>query len=91
MLPILWRAEASTDLSAILKYIAARSPQSAFDLKAEIQHAVSQLPHHPFLYRLGRLPNTRELVVRSNYILVYRVSPTFIEILSVLHSHQQYP
>jgi plasmid stabilization system protein ParE len=54
MLSILWRAEAQADLAAILEYIAERNPQSAFDLYDGIERLVSQLPHHPYLYRLCR-------------------------------------
>lgn len=91
MLPILWRAEAQTDLAAILEYIAERNPQSALDLYNDIERVVSQLPQHPYLYRLGRVSGTRELVAHPNYIVVYRVSATAIEIVSILHSRQQYP
>jgi toxin ParE1/3/4 len=91
MLPILWRTDARADLAAILEYIAGRSPQSALDLYNDIQRVVSQLPHHPYLYRPGRVAGTRELVANANYILVYRITETSIEIVSVLHSRQQYP
>lgn len=91
MLPILWRAEAQADLAAILAYIAERNPQSALDLYNDIERVVSQLPQHPYLYRLGRVSGTRELVAHPNYIVVYRVSATAIEIVSILHSRQQYP
>lgn len=91
MLPIRWRAEARTELATILEFIAERSPQSAFHLFDEIERVVSQLPHHPYLYRLGRVPGTREIVVHPNYILVYRVAVSDIQIVSVIHSRQQYP
>ena len=91
MLPILWRAEAQADLAAILEYIAERNPQSALDLYDDIEPVVSQLPQHPYLYRLGRVSGTRELVAHPNYIVVYRVGATVIEIVSILHSRQQYP
>jgi toxin ParE1/3/4 len=91
MLPILWRAEAQADLAAILEYIAERNPQSAFDLYDGIERVVSQLPHHPYLYRLGRVSGTRELVAHPNYIVVYRVGVSAIEIVSVVHSRQSYP
>jgi toxin ParE1/3/4 len=91
VLPILWRAEAQSDLAAIFEYIAERNPQSALDLYDDIERLVSQLPYHPYLYRLGRVSGTRELVVHPNYIVVYRVSATAIEIVSILHSRQQYP
>lgn len=91
MLPILWRAEAQADLAAILDYIAERNPQAAFDLYGDIDLAVSQLPSHPYLYRHGRVPGTRELIVRPNYLVVYRIGTTAIEIVSILHARQHYP
>lgn len=74
MLPIRWRAEAQTDLAATLDYIAERNPQSELDLYDDIERTVSQLPHHPYLYRLGRISGTRKLVAHPNYIAVYHVS-----------------
>ncbi len=91
MLPILWRPEAENDLAAILEFIAERNLQSALDLLEDIRGVVSQLPHHPYLYRLGRVPGTRELVAHPNYIVVYRVTATAIEIVAVAHARQQYP
>jgi toxin ParE1/3/4 len=91
MLPILWRAEAQANLAAILEFIADRNPQAALALHDAVEWAVSQLPYHPYLYRLGRVPGTRELVAHPNYIVVYRVGATSIEIISVLHSRHQYP
>lgn len=91
MLPILWRAEAQADLTAILEYIAERNPQSALDLYDDIERVISQLPQRPYLYRLRRVAGTRELVAHPNYIVVYRVSATSIEIVFILHSRQQYP
>ncbi len=91
MLPILWQAEAQTDLATILEYIAERSAESALDLFNDIERVVSKLPHHPYLYRNGRVPGTREVVVHPNYVVVYRVSAIAIEIVSILHSRQQYP
>lgn len=91
MLPVLWRTEAQADLAAILEYIARRNPQSALELFDDIERVVSQLPHHPHLYRLGRVAGTRELVANPNYIVVYSVSNTAIEIVSISHSRQQYP
>lgn len=91
MLPVLWRAEAQADLAAILEFIADRNPQAALALYDAVERVVSQLPHHPYLYRLGRVSGTRELVAHPNYIVVYRVAVTSIEVISVLHSRQQYP
>lgn len=45
----------------------------------------------PYLFRLGRVPGTREQVVHPNYIVVYQVGSDVIDILRILHSRQQYP
>ncbi|WP_426170858.1 type II toxin-antitoxin system RelE/ParE family toxin [Pseudoduganella sp. R-31] len=91
MLPIQWRAEAQADLATILAYIAERNLQAATDLYNKIDRAVSQLPLHPYIYRLGRVADTHEMVVHPNYLVVYRVSATAIEILAVVHTRQQFP
>ncbi|WP_093390930.1 type II toxin-antitoxin system RelE/ParE family toxin [Rugamonas rubra] len=91
MLPIRWQTEAQADVATILAYIAERSQRAATDLYNEIDRAVSQLPHHPYLYRRGRVAGTHEMVVHPNYVVVYRVDATAIEILSVIHTRQQYP
>ena len=86
-----WLETASRDLDEILGYIEDRNLLAALNLQREIEHAVSQLPQHPYLYRLGRVPGTRELVVHPNYLVVYRLTADAIEIIDVLHSRQQYP
>ena len=91
MLPILWLDKAKADLATIVGYLAERSPQAALDLYDNIERTVSQLPRHPFLYRQGRVPGTRELIAQPNFIVVYRVTTTAIEIVSVVHVRQQYP
>ena len=91
MLPIRWQAEAEADLATILAYITQRNQQAAADLYNKVDQAVLKLPQHPHLYRLGRVAGTREMVVQSNYVVVYRVGATEIEILSIVHMRQQYP
>lgn len=91
MLPIRWRTEAQADLATILAYIAERNPQAAADLHDRIDHAVSQLPLHPYLYRAGRVANTHEMIIHPSYLIVYRVGTTAIEIISIVHTRQQYP
>lgn len=46
---------------------------------------------HPYLYRIGRVADTREFVVHPNYIVIYRVLTDHIEIVGVLHSSREYP
>jgi addiction module RelE/StbE family toxin len=88
---VIWLETASHDLDEILGHIEDRNLLAALNLQTEIEHAVSQLPQHPYLYRLGRVPGTREMVVHPNYIVVYRIARSAVEILNVLHSRHQYP
>ncbi len=91
MLPVIWREKAANNLKTIIGYIADRNFSAAVDLQNEIEQATSLLPQHPYLYRRGRVNGTREIVVHPNYLVVYRVTVTAIEILAVLHSRQEYP
>lgn len=91
MLRLVWSAEALDDLEAIIGYIADRNLDAAGRLQDMIEHVAEQLPEHPYLYRVGRVPGTREAVVHPNYILIYRVDADLIDILAVLHARQQYP
>jgi toxin ParE1/3/4 len=91
MLPVLWRAKARLSLHQINYYIAERNPSAAQRLKDAIDQAVSNLPQHPYLYRLGLVAGTREIVVHPNYVVVYRVTMVAIEIVQVLHARQPYP
>ena len=91
MLPVVWLNDAIFDLTEILTYISAEDPGAARRLKARLEAAPLVLSQPPYLYPVGRVPCTRELVAHPNYILVYRVAAVRIEIVGVLHSRQAYP
>jgi len=86
-----WRHAARLDLLAIVDYISDDSPDAAQQLKDDIEDKASALPKHPKLYRPGRVSGTREMVVRSNYIVVYAEDSRAVTILRVLHAAQQWP
>lgn len=85
-----WRPEARAELRAILEYIIERNVAAANDLNEAIEAATTAVPDHPLLYRIGRVPGTREIVVHPNYLVVYRISD-WIEVVTVLHARQKYP
>jgi toxin ParE1/3/4 len=91
MLPIEWRASAREDLADIIGFIAQKNPAAARRMKALIEAATLPAAEHPYLFRSGLVPGTREIVAHPNYIVVYHVATTAIEILAVVHSRQQYP
>lgn len=91
MLPIVWLNGALADLSDIVSFIAEENPAAARRLKARLASAPIPLSEHPYLYPAGRVPGTRELVAHPNYLIVYRVTATRVEIVSVVHTRRQYP
>ena len=72
-MPVEWRPEARSGLREILSFLASRNPVAAFSLIDAIERATSALPQHPYLYRPGKVAETREIVVHPNYIVVYRI------------------
>ena len=79
------------DLLDILDYISDDSPDAAQCLIDEIEAKASKLVLHPRLYKAGRVHGTREMVVRTNYVVVYMENEQFISILRVLHVARQWP
>ena len=88
---VVWRQTALEDLRSIIDYIASDSPAAAIDLWDEIDRKVARLSENARLYRPGRVAGTRELVVRPNYLVVYREAPAEVTILRVLHAAQMWP
>lgn len=86
-----WKATAVDDLKVIVDYISRNNPDAAQALKNDIETKASRLRVNPRLYRVGRIQGTREMVVRSNYIVVYAVDEQVVTILNVLHAARQWP
>ena len=89
---ILWQKQAITDLYQVREYLQALNPQAARATIERIEKVVNQLRTYPMSGRMGREPNTRELVIsRTPFLVVYRVTPEAVEILSVFHTSKQWP
>lgn len=86
-----WRASARNDLASLIRFIANENPHAARQMKALIEASVLPAPDHPYLFRTGRVPGTREIVAHPNYVVIYRVVADCIEIVNVLHARQEYP
>jgi len=91
MLPVIWKPQAEKDLLSIIEFVGERDAWAAEHLGNALRASTWPLPEHPYLFRPGRVPGTREIVAHPNYIVVYRVALTCIEVLRVLHARQQYP
>ena len=91
VLAIEWRETARADLLAIISHIADENPEAAQRLKDDIQAKVAVLAMHPKLHKSGRVPGTREMVVRANYVVVYAEDLRAVTVLRILHAAQQWP
>jgi addiction module RelE/StbE family toxin len=86
-----WRPRALADRDDIMVYIAQDNPTAAIDLDLEFEAKAENARLRPKLYKAGRVKGTREIVVRPNYVMVYRVTGDVVEVLRVLHAAQQWP
>ncbi len=91
MMRLVWRPMAVEDRASIMDYIAQDNPGAALELDEEIEAKTDALVSHPKLYKPGRIKGTREMVIRPNYVVVYRETPAEVTILRVLHVAQQWP
>ena len=86
-----WTRPALARLQEITEYIARDNPAAADALLAEILEIVARLRRFPLMGRPGPAPDTRELIVRRNYLITYRVWRAEIEVLAIWHGAQQRP
>jgi toxin ParE1/3/4 len=90
--PVKWLRKALKNLEQAYEYIAEDNPDAAVQVVLKIQSAATQLAEFPLLGKVGRVEQTRELVIaHTPYILVYRVKGKKVEILRVLHGSKRYP
>jgi addiction module RelE/StbE family toxin len=86
-----WLELARTDLLGIVDYISDDNPDAAQRVKDDIEMKANKLSEFSKIGRPGRVEGTRELIVWSNYILVYQEDALTVRILRVLHAAQQWP
>ena len=88
-----WTKASSEDLESLHDYIFLDNPQAAAKMVRRIVHVIDEhLADNPWLGRVGRVPNTRELAVSGTpFIIIYRVKNEELEIIRVLHGAQQWP
>jgi len=89
---IKWLRKALRNLDEEATYIAADNLTAARLVVRRVFEAVEQLAQQPNIGRPGRVPGTRELVVRNTrYIVPYRVRGDVVEILRVFHASRRIP
>ena len=88
---IVWSPLAREQVREIVAYIAGYDAVAAGNLRRRLEEVVLPLAEHPYMFRPGRVPGTREIVAHANYLIIYRVLSDEIDITSVVHARQEYP
>lgn len=88
---LIWSSRALRDLQAIEDYIAKSDPDTAIQFVNRLLNDGKSLLKNPFIGRLGRMKDTRELVAHRHYVLIYKVSAKSIRILTVIHTARRWP
>ncbi|MBS0351890.1 MAG: type II toxin-antitoxin system RelE/ParE family toxin [Proteobacteria bacterium] len=89
---IQWTKGASKNLKQVEEYIAQDNPRAAVETVLKIIKSVELLVPQPAIGRVGRMIDTRELVVSGTpYIVPYRVKEGKVQILRVLHGAMEWP
>ena len=92
MLLIKWRQSARLDVFRIVRHIAQYNKSAALKMKRVFESCVLPVSEHPYLYKASeRMPGCREIVAHPNYIVFYRVSSSFIEVVNVVHARRNFP
>ncbi|MHA7848512.1 type II toxin-antitoxin system RelE/ParE family toxin [Serratia sp. D1N4] len=86
-----WKPMSLADRESIMNYIARDNPQAAIALDDAFETAAERACERPDMYKAGRMKDTREVVVRPNYILIYRINDETLQVLRILHAAQQWP
>ncbi|MEM9214397.1 MAG: type II toxin-antitoxin system RelE/ParE family toxin [Cyanobacteria bacterium P01_F01_bin.150] len=87
-----WTKQAIADLNHAYDYIAETAPDTAQQIIERIDKSLQSLQQFPEMGRIGRVNQTRELVVpRTPFILPYRIRQNSIEVLAVLHGSHRWP
>jgi toxin ParE1/3/4 len=90
-MPIRWTELAIFDLEQAREYIMQTSPEKAIAVIDRIENSLETLQDFPQMGRPGRVSGTRELVIlKTPFILPYRIQADYIEILAVIHGARQW-
>ena len=91
---LVWNDDALDDLGQIKDYIEQDDAFAAARVVLRLRDGLVQLTTFPRIGRVGRVPDTRELVFADlRYIAVYRVhtDSDLVEILNIIHTSRRYP
>lgn len=87
-----WLPEAVRNRESQLAYIGEANPSAAIRMGDVLEASIDRLADFPESAPPGRVAGTRELVVRGTpFVIVYRIEPTTVLILRILHASRRWP
>lgn len=84
-----WLPRAIEQLLSIIDHISEDNPGAAIELAQTIRTRTDALATYPNRYRVGRVAGTREMVVKPNYVVIYRVGSEVVTVLRVKHARMR--
>lgn len=89
---LLWTTPALKDLKNILEYISGNDEDAAERIAKSFDEASFRLEQFPQIGIQGRAAETRELFLpKYPFVFIYRQKNLHLEILRLLHTHQEWP
>ena len=89
---ICWMEQARDDLNHWLDYMSLRNPEAGNRIVVEVLEAVELLAENPLMGKVGKVHNTRELIIPDNPLkVIYHVERNLVTILFIPHQRQRWP
>lgn len=87
-----WTKSAINDLEIEANYLSKISPSIEDSFLEHVESSIDLIKEYPELGRIGRVNQTRELILKKfQYILVYLVESSYIDIIRLLHTSRKWP
>ena len=87
-----WTKSAINDLEIEANYLSKISPSIEDSFLKHVESSIDLIKEYPELGRIGRVNQTRELILKKfQYILVYLVESSYIDIIRLLHTSRKWP
>ena len=88
---LVWRQTALNDRSKIMDHLILHNPEAAIALDEIFELKAENARQRPTLYRKGKVPETREIVATSNYVMIYLIADEAVEMVRLIHARQRWP
>lgn len=89
---VLRTESAESDLDAIASYYGDMNSVAALHLLDRIAEVETTLSDYPYIGHVGRVADTREVVVTGTpFVLIYTLRADLLIVLRIVHGRQQWP